>query len=104
MSEASKSAQHTPGPWFVHGGEAKDVCVVSRSGLVTLVSRTHGDVANARLIAAAPDLLAALRIAADELEKAVARSLPLSKAHLAAQAPVVVDARAAIAKATGASS
>lgn len=75
MSEATLSptlVAHTPGPWWIerrlgdelqvnakHRGEGSSYCVAS-------INHWEGeaDRANARLIAAAPDLLAALRKAA----------------------------------------
>ena len=61
------TAQHTPGPYFVSG------CFIgprlsNDSGIQIQVARVAGDetdpevIANARLIAAAPDMLAALEI------------------------------------------
>lgn len=57
-----ENASHTPGPWHVHGGEigpSPDETIA----VVCALSGNDGDMeeeANARLIAAAPDLLAAL--------------------------------------------
>ena len=51
------SAKHTPGPWTQHEGEvrAKNYGLISRS----YYGKPDGEgAANARLIAAAPDLLA----------------------------------------------
>ncbi len=50
------------------------------------------------------ELLARLIEVTDELEASVARSLPQKATHLASQLPAVVEARTAIAKATGAKS
>lgn len=77
---------HTPGPWEVLGGNRVSVTLpcadVEASGYVSAcIAITHSSeprvdkVANARLIAAAPDLLAALKVCrnrffpADELER-----------------------------------
>ena len=51
-------SEHTPGPWRVDCGEYSDEYVL-RNGLVTHTEAERE--ANARLIAAAPDLLAAAR-------------------------------------------
>ena len=56
------SAQHTPGPWTTDG-----VLIKSPSGLIAHVYPDNGD-ANARLIAAAPELLAVLRRVQPHLE------------------------------------
>ncbi len=91
---------HTPGPWTVSG------CKLGNSAMVThgndgtfspVIATVHDDgtrlpaEANARLIAAAPELLAALREADLELERADIYPAD-TKARI----------RAAIAKATGA--
>lgn len=99
MAGAGARAEYTPGPWSVQhansgvrivqeanstGPKAKVIC----SGLA-------GDRANARLIAAAPDMLAALQ----EI-----RSLLMAEgaSPLAAIENALVPLDAAIAKATGA--
>lgn len=64
--EATQPTKHTPGPWVAHSnGVHKGT---------SCVAITHGDNthANARLIAAAPSLLAALEECERELSKAVA--------------------------------
>jgi len=63
------SAQHTPGPWVNHGRIQQPGLPHSSVGARTLIARvyseafgdTEQEAANARLIAAAPDLLAALQ-------------------------------------------
>jgi hypothetical protein len=57
-------SKHTPGPWEVE--DDTDEVIVSRDPEANgfqIVAKTYGpdDAANARLIAAAPDLLAALK-------------------------------------------
>lgn len=83
-------SKHTPGPWFydVHPDKSQAIFWDSRGYTVFHLSHTFpNDVrANARLIAAAPDLLAALKDAVEIAE---------SQGH------IVKTARAAIAKATG---
>lgn len=81
--------KHTPGPWFIQ--EGKYYACVRTDERVIADMRTVGNVVpnmnDARLIAASPELLEAL-------QKAVARQ-GFSNEEL-------IDARAAIAKATGA--
>jgi hypothetical protein len=96
--------QHTPGPWKVgqYLGRSTSFCVHMDVGdkgrgldIVDAVCGLDTDQrrANARLIAAAPDLLQALQALAN-----MAESFPseLHKEH-----PDVIEALAAIAKATG---
>ena len=100
MSTNEKKAQHTPGPWVVTTGISEHDVVTSThdvAGLDDDVCEVYGgnddDVrvrrANARLIAAAPDLLAMLQDLAD----------PESGCKLTAHA--MANVRAAITKATG---
>jgi hypothetical protein len=64
---AKAKAQHTPGPWENHKWNCEEHQISAKGGTIALVSHSHTLVseaeadANARLIAAAPDLLAALR-------------------------------------------
>ena len=86
------SAQHTPGPWHVDLYDATGVDDVDGYRIaITGFGEDDTDQANARLIAAAPDMLAALR----ELVR---------KADFGEPVPdwlnVWDEARAAIAKAT----
>jgi hypothetical protein len=92
--------KHTPGPWsvitppsftldtrHVHSAAGETVATVTGCGV-------FADVANARLIAAAPDMLAALR-------DLVAQVAAYESIHGANTSPICPDAaRAAIAKAT----
>ena len=57
------TAKHTPGPWYATTmGEAGWVDVFAHGVDIPIASTRHQDQeANARLIAAAPDLLAALQ-------------------------------------------
>jgi len=106
------SAQHTPGPWFVQRHQES-----STRAITTTPGSAKGDIANvwaglgskdveadARLIAAAPDLLAALIEAKEQYAALLADSLQKSHKHLVEQSPVLVAASAAIAKATGSAS
>lgn len=63
-------AQHTPGPWTTDGSaESGNLDIISPLGRVAMMDCDHDLTAiDAQLIAAAPDLLAALRIAEDALD------------------------------------
>ena len=75
----SEQAKHTPGPWRIDGQFDAEVSVEIFSGEILvceigpfLEDWHETEIANTRLMAAAPDLLDALRVAesfvADELE------------------------------------
>ena len=87
--------QHTPGPWIAKGAE-----VFYRDTEIVIADTLRSDFgfgtenANARLIAAAPDLLAELIACEDQL-RGVTGALPGSDS-----AEVCDAARAAIARAT----
>ena len=81
------SAQHTAGPWEYDVTEFGTAILAGRE----LVADGIGSEANARLIAAAPEMLTALRAA----ETAMGALLHYSN-------PILQAARAAIAKATDA--
>ncbi len=80
--------KHTPGPWIDSDG-----MIVHRMGDIARMESTNP--ADARLIAACPDLVEALQSTIEALE----RTLPADSQILAWNA--VNDARAAINKATG---
>lgn len=89
------TTQHTPGPWTTDGAaRTNDLDVISPAGRITLIDCEFSDesedvlTANARLISAAPELLAAL--------EGLLNALPSATTH-----PAIKAARAAIAKATG---
>jgi hypothetical protein len=93
------NATHTPGPWHINEELSKRATYLVFSGdgngyLVANVGNYHTDdkecEANARLIAAAPDLLEALRFIADDIAEGVKAKGSWERL-----------ARAAIAKATG---
>jgi hypothetical protein len=86
--------KHTPGPWEVQVFDGR-IEVVDASGAVVLVFRNASaeTLANARLIAAAPELLEALR---DVLRIAKAASIGVT-----GNAKRIERAESAIAKATG---
>ena len=90
-------SEHTPGPWsgwgvsnpYVCGADYKPVCTIS-----TARSEYH---ANARLIAAAPDLLEAL----EELTRCHVEYCKAYGSGIADNATCVQQANVAIAKARG---
>lgn len=101
------AAKHTPGPWQVHHGNPLQVCDADgeRRGCApianawTPTSQITGEaVANARLVAAAPELLAALKEAIDAVKVFHG---PNCWEIYEANAPEMRRWRAAIAKATG---
>jgi hypothetical protein len=93
------NTQHTPGPWLLDGLTIKGPHPKDPQNRLRIVAQSVFDKgtwvdearANARLIAAAPDLLEALR-------NIVSASL---RYRLEESDPAVEEARAAIAKATG---
>jgi hypothetical protein len=98
------SAKHTSGPWSVDGGEEvrgeRFVRVTARGGYVVARTKRNGiddaAEANARLIAAAPELLEALK-----RMSAVALDLIERSGGAETEEPEFQRARAAIAKAEG---
>lgn len=118
MKRSRKKANttgHTPGPWSVDGcsdNNAEAEVIVADDGRRTICWTantwdddegeeivTDEDRANGRLIAAAPELLSALRLAADSLRSAI--EFAPDEEDSAALQEVWSAARAAIAKATG---
>ncbi len=90
--------KHTPGRWVVahRGCEGKPTVVAHRAGRPSTIAliesgKREEDVANARLIAAAPDLLIALK----------RLSVAMSEINPNDYTPELQDADAAIAKAEG---
>lgn len=94
--QSAPRAQHTPGPWYIgmrpgpmiYGDAPRGAQVADMSGPLIPADENS---ANARLIAAAPDLLAALREIADLPGYVRGSALEMA----------VQTARAAIAKAEG---
>ena len=84
------TTQHTPGPWHVFRDQINDEVGLTVARWVQYVDeyKEHAE-ANARLIAAAPDMLAALVRVEASLTELGAKGEPLK------------SIRAAIAKATG---
>jgi hypothetical protein len=98
-----RPSEHTPGPWYVESGavwaEAKDgsnLKIASVHPVLNYVSM-GGRNANARLIAAAPDLLDALKRAEGHL----ADEIHNRHIHPIGHCPVLDWVRAAIAEAEG---
>ncbi len=117
-------AEHTPGPWvaeleepFTLGGDFREVVALDEQGMVTkqicsfmLDTDAHPsgadflqDIANAKLIAASPDLLAALENWLHYFERRIEleTSDPLYQVTLSVHGERVTQTRAAIAKAKG---
>jgi len=108
------SGQHTPGPWIAdipEGDDAWNIHILREAApeeRICFMSHdaTHENAvgkANARLIAAAPDLLAALQeiAAADEASMVELEAMGLGDVRSPANTRLVELARTAIAKATG---
>ncbi len=101
-SETMNEAKHTPGPWFIHdyGNGTQDITARELDGTPCRPAQVYGDaldeiygpiaIANARLIAAAPDLLEACK-------NALAESVGQPSRRISAAG--LDDLRAAIAKA-----
>ena len=88
---------HTPGPWMAQGNRV--MAAGEQIGFINANPSccTAEDWANARLIAAAPDLLAALQNARNVLAGIASGDLKT----VSADGPALAQCRAAIAKATG---
>jgi hypothetical protein len=80
---------HTPGPWIVLSDSPAAIRTIDGSNIAPEVCHLE----DARLMAAAPDMLAALQFAVGRVELANAEGNPILSAWL-------TDARAAIARAT----
>lgn len=98
MTDRTKEAAHTPGPWSVfdnpNGNYGCEVIAITKVKAKRVVCRVGGPdrVANARLIAAAPDLL--------EVVRRIAGGERSDDGHAAAREA----ARAALSAATGGAS
>ncbi len=80
--------QHTPGPWTVSIDTHQHPCLVISSDDLRVAKISWANAADARLIAAAPDLLAALSAMLENWEFGGLKPYPIAQV------------RAAIAKAT----
>lgn len=104
-----KKAQYTPGPWIAEQeGTSENWCVrapITINGINGTMVIIHGLMeADARRIAAAPQMLAALNVCMEELQlwaNGINRH-KVSKAMVGAKYTASTHAFAAIAKATGA--
>lgn len=97
-------SKHTPGPWTADDGEGYSGWRI-RSQAGTLIAEVVGDSyasdCNARLIAAAPDLLAALKSAVEDGIVTSSSAADGGAAQYSKQAQVADQIRAAIAAAEG---
>ena len=84
-------SKHTPGPWRIHAGTIKFHIDNNKEGVCSTSGDSIWDEANANLIAAAPELLEALK----EIIKLYGRS------RLPARVDAIAKGKAAIAKAEG---
>ena len=64
-------ATHTPGPWGISKNEAGelDICEAGAGNMLADLAKCKNAVANARLIAAAPEMLQALKNAREWLDE-----------------------------------
>ncbi len=95
---------HTPGPWEISSDEngSLDVCAENAGDMLANLGDCVNADANARLVAAAPDLLEALRTALDVLAHA---QHFYSGGHSLENFRIAIDgAESAIAKATNSNS
>ena len=93
ISGGSMENSHTPGPWAIYVNAPSDIVIrkMSKDGYgLCSIARVSSGYANARLIAAAPELLEALTDCVEHMHW----TQPLGEAALK-------KAKAAIAKATG---
>lgn len=95
MDDKKTSSKHRPGPWNVHP-TIDSVVMAGNAHIADLNARSVHTAANARLIAASPDLLEALKELEDNATQAAA-FIP----HILLTT-AIEKARAAIAKAEGA--
>ena len=99
-TKTQESAGHTPGPWRVvhHNDDTNRVVVFGICEVWSTSRGTEAKLANARLIAAAPELLEALKLADEWLDELIAEhSVRLTELGRSKRDLI----RAAITKATG---
>lgn len=89
--------RHTPGPWFTEALSTIGHCAIVDADGFTVANPSPMGQANARLIAAAPEMLALLREVVDARN---ANTRALKEAIQKASPGWIRDARAAIARAT----
>ena len=113
----SKTETFTPGPWFADNGDANGYWAIfqeaDRQPVCYLVGvdksparlREAEEVANAKLIAAAPDLLASCKAQHEAIDRLFARLILLDKHFLPSESgqpwEALVRGNQAIAKAVG---
>lgn len=102
MTDTPQNPKHTPGPWVIEyvPSSVERIDIWTDGSSICQIQLPEGqDYANAQLIAAAPNLLAALKVAVQVWKRTNDR-LPIGKRQ--AIGPIwVVDAEIAIAKAEG---
>ena len=95
------NTQHTPGPWQIGDGGFTVFGPTSPGVFPVTIAPTKSR-ANARLIAAAPELLAALLNTTDALDQLMREgTLKIGHPYAPHVRDLIANARAAIAKATG---
>jgi len=96
------SAEHTPGPWTFDQDSPGRYAIFAKQGPITVQPAMVYGLPDARLIAAAPDLLAALQeiAAADEASMLELEAMGIGYVRSPENVRLVELARAAIAKAT----
>ena len=95
-TKTTEAARHTPGPWHAYSGLGVDVVNADEGRIEVVELRSQPPdtrVANARLIAAAPDML--------EVCEELLKAYNIDICDAIAYKPAVEMARAAIAKARG---
>lgn len=98
MEATTKQAGHTPGPWVVHvAASTRHGYDIQTEGGDSMIAYNLKSSANAKLMAASPDLLAELQQMTDAYAKAMQDSGVTRYPEALA---IVRSARAAIAKAT----
>lgn len=98
-----RATKHTPGPWvYIGNGDivarSEKYCGGEKDIASVFLTRNDEDEANARLIAAAPDLLEALQFITQDVCERFDMNDPSTNLGMRM---AVKEARAAIAKATG---
>jgi hypothetical protein len=86
VGHIEQTQKHTPGPWNVYhengsmgsngcwGVEGKSLMVENKKTAIAVMARTESTRANARLIAAAPELLEAINHAISEIDNHIAQN------------------------------
>lgn len=97
------TTKHTPGPWTTEEGPENGIAIIADNVVLATMpewpAKQAEQTANALLIAAAPDLLDALRWLLEIVEKCDAAGIPIAGALEGRSSQSA--ARAAIAQATG---